>query len=597
MSLRNSILSKIYKNQQTIKPLTKFNLLFSSLSRVRRLQLIALLFLTIFAALAEVVSFGSIIPFLNVMINGVDVDNPIFRFFTDIFGSAVFLEGYFTILILILVVLAAIAAGIIRMALIYWQTKISFGIGIDLSYEMYKTMLTRPFDLHRQSNKNQMAASVVKKTDHIVDSVIMPIVYIGSSGLLGVLIISGLVLLAPIVTLTSFLAIGGFYVITSIICQRGVNSSSQIVNLEMGNMLQTVQEGLGSFREILFSRGQDYHSSVFKTNITNLRNAQAKLVLIGTLPRYLLEAFAISAVAFFVAYVTSFSSTNSFTDMLPILAALAMGFHKLLPVIHMVYHATTQIRGASDTLDDILRYMGSETFDRADINVLPFRKAIILRDASYDYGDKRKAVIREMNLRIPKGEKLVILGPSGCGKSTLADLLSGLIYPNKGIVEIDNTPLSIDNCVSWWDNISYVPQNVFLSDTSILKNIILGSDINNIDEKALEDAVKISLLDEILEGLPFGLETVVGDSGSALSGGQRQRVGLARALYKRAEVMILDEATNALDLKTEQKILKGIVNRKPSLTLVVITHRSEVLEIFDRVLNLEDQLNVSERVF
>lgn len=224
-----------------------------------------------------------------------------------------------------------------------------------------------------------------------------------------------------------------------------------------------------------------------------------------------------------------------------------------------------------------------------------FINSIQLKDISFKYPENQKWIFKNINFEIKKGDRIGLIGVTGSGKSTLVDIIMGLLTPSEGNIYIDGVQLAPQNLKIWQNLISHVPQNIYLSDTSIIENIAFGVDKNKIDYKlAIECAKKAKIYDSI-ESLPQKFDTIVGERGSKLSGGQRQRIGIARALYKNAKIIVFDEATNALDNATEKKVIDSINLIDKEITLIFIAHRLSTLDKCNKIIKVEEEKIILEK--
>ena len=220
------------------------------------------------------------------------------------------------------------------------------------------------------------------------------------------------------------------------------------------------------------------------------------------------------------------------------------------------------------------------------INKSDFKK-ILIKDLDFSYNNKKKLIFKNLNLEIPSNSNVCLIGKSGEGKSTFADLVMGLLEPDKGDILLDG--LSIKKFLPEWKaQIGYIPQNIYLNDDTIRKNIALGLEENEINEQRLNKVVQLAELNEFVEKLPDRLNTIVGEKGVNISGGQIQRIGIARALYPDPRLLILDEATSSLDTVTEKKIVTQINKLKEKYTIITITHKKEVAQMCDVILEVKD---------
>ena len=226
--------------------------------------------------------------------------------------------------------------------------------------------------------------------------------------------------------------------------------------------------------------------------------------------------------------------------------------------------------------------------DVAPVSPLPLIGSIRFDDVSFTYPDRNTPALEDIELVIPRGARVAIVGKTGSGKSTLVDLLMGLLEPSRGSITVDDVPLNSQTRRSWQRSVAHVPQSIFLADASIARNIAIGGRADPLDMDRIAEAARLAQLDEVLAGLPAGLETRVGERGVSLSGGQRQRLGLARAIYKDAPVLILDEATNALDHETELAVLKTLDDlRTRGRTIIMISHRESAVRDCDMLIRIE----------
>jgi ATP-binding cassette subfamily B protein len=224
----------------------------------------------------------------------------------------------------------------------------------------------------------------------------------------------------------------------------------------------------------------------------------------------------------------------------------------------------------------------------SNVKPLPFENEIALKDVSFRYDEQTSWVLRNLNLNIIKGSKIGIIGTTGCGKSTLLDVIMGLLDPTEGAIETDGQSINEGNLRGWQAHIAHVPQTIFLVDSSIEANIAFGVPKEKIDHYRIRMAARQAQIEGVIENLPDKYQTLVGERGARLSGGQRQRIGIARALYKKAKVIIFDEATSSLDMKTELAIVESIEALNPDITILIIAHRTSTLRNCSRIIELNN---------
>jgi ATP-binding cassette subfamily B protein len=275
---------------------------------------------------------------------------------------------------------------------------------------------------------------------------------------------------------------------------------------------------------------------------------------------------------------------------LPLLGAFALGAQRLLPLLQQVYQSWATLRGASKTVDHVLALL-EQPLPRHAIEQspppLPYYRDIELRDVGHRYNPGGPWVLRHISFRIPKGSRVGVKGTTGSGKSTLLDIVMGLLSPTTGQVLVDGAPVTPTNQRAWQAHIAHVPQSIYLADASVAENIAFGTPTAQIDLERVREAASRAQIAKTIEALPNGYDTLVGERGVQLSGGQRQRIGIARALYKRADVLVFDEATSALDTKTEAEVMGAIQTLDRELTIFLIAHRLSTLEGCDVTVDLK----------
>ena len=273
------------------------------------------------------------------------------------------------------------------------------------------------------------------------------------------------------------------------------------------------------------------------------------------------------------------------------MGAFALGTQRLLPQVQSIYGSWSGVSSAIGQLDDFLKLVERKNHKNIFKNISPlnFENKIELKNVSFKYKGTKNYIFQNINLNIYKGDIIGIIGSTGQGKSTLIDILMGLLEPIKGKLLVDKKNIyEKDNLTSWRKSISHVPQEFYISDNTIKENIALGEPLSEINIQKIKEVIDLTQLTSYLEKLPYGLDTIIGEKGSKLSGGQKQRIAIARSLYKNKQLLILDEATSAIDERTERKILKTIKNLSNNLTIILITHRKKSLSICNRILKLEN---------
>jgi ABC-type bacteriocin/lantibiotic exporter with double-glycine peptidase domain len=554
----------------------------------RKRQLAALSLFMIVASFAEVLSIGSVLPFLGVLtapekIFAHEIAQP-FIILLQI-KSAQDLLMPFTITFII----AAVFSGLARIALLWVQTRLSMAIGADFSVQVYERTLYQPYSLHVSRNSSEILAGV-RKAESLVQSIIQPVMIVISSLVILLAVIATLLVIQPTIALIAFLGFGLIYAVVVSITKRRVEHNSQIIAAQTGRVVKAIQEGLGGIRDVLIDSTQPVYSKQYKDAFLPMQAASASNQVVGGVPRFGVEALGMVLIAG-LAYVLAAASgvAGGATNAIPILGALALGAQRLLPVLQQIYNAYITMNGSQASTQDALDLLEQPMPEHAHAppaRPIAFNTSITLKDLGFRYTPHGPWVLQQLNLEIPKGSRVGFLGVTGSGKSTLLDLVMGLLTPTVGTILIDNTVIEPQNTRAWQAHISHVPQEIFLSDTCIAENIAFGVPPQRIELQRVKQAAQQAQIAQTIEGWRNGYDTLVGERGVRLSGGQRQRIGIARALYRRANVIIFDEATSALDNETEAAVMQAVETLGRDITILIIAHRLTTLRNCDCIVEL-----------
>jgi ATP-binding cassette subfamily B protein len=321
-----------------------------------------------------------------------------------------------------------------------------------------------------------------------------------------------------------------------------------------------------------------------------MRKSQANILFISQWPRYIVEGLGMALIALITFLLTK--QDGSLTDAIPFLGALALGAQRMLPIVQQAYASWTSIYGSHAQLRETLLLLDQRMPEHATEQAqtpLHFQRGVSLVGVDFQYSPAAPWIFRGLNLFIPKGSRVGVIGETGSGKSTMLDILMGLLVPKEGVLKVDDIVITEANRRCWQSAIAHVPQFIFLTDSSAAENIAFGITSDEINIDRVKEAAHRAQIAELIESWPEGYETKLGERGIKLSGGQRQRIGIARALYKRAEMIIFDEATSALDSQTEDAVMNAIRSLGNELTLIIIAHRLTTLNICDQVIEVGDQ--------
>ena len=543
----------------------------------------------IVTSFAEVVSIGAVLPFLGALtspekIFAHELAQPLIKLLQ--IPSARELLLPVTLIFIFFVILAALA----RITLLWFQTRLSMAIGTDLSLQAYERTLYQPYHVHASRNSSEILAGV-RKAEGLVYSLIQPLlVIVSSTTILGALI-AALLVIQPFVALTAFLGLGFIYVGIVSMTKRRIATNSYEISIQQGRVNKAIQEGLGGIRDVLIDGTQSIYSELYKESFTPMRAAQASNQVVGATPRFAVEALGMAVIATLAYFLTDSGESGGVNNAIPVLGALTIGAQRILPLLQQIYTSYIVVKGNQASSQDALVMLGQPMPEYAysgSVAPMSFQTALTIKDLSFRYAHDKPWVLRNLTLRIPKGTRVGFIGITGSGKSTLLDILMGLLTPTDGEVLVDNNSITQFNSRSWQVHISHVPQAIFLADTSIAENIAFSVPPDLIDLQRVKHAAGQAQIANTIEGWPDGYDTLVGERGVRLSGGQRQRIGIARALYKRANVIIFDEATSALDSETEAAVMESIDTLGRDITVMIIAHRITTLKKCDFIVKLAD---------
>lgn len=540
------------------------------------------------ASFAEMVSIGSVLPFLGALMAPERVfGNPLLQ---PIILSLNLGDPYQLLHVLtIFFIMAVISSAGLRVALLWAQTRLSFAIGSDFSIQIYKKTLYQPYPVHIARNSSQIITGISTKTNTVIYSFLLPALFVVSSSLILLAILIALIMIDPLVALGAFGGFGTLYGLIVFGSKKRLARNSGRISQESIQVIKALQEGLGGIRDVLIDGTQSTYCEIYRAADLALRKSQADTQIIAGAPRFLIESLGIVLIA-----ILSFSlavSDTGISSSIPILGALALGAQRLLPVLQQLYSNWTEIRGGQASLQDVLHLLDQKLPEHAEADlppvVMPFTESIKLRNVSFRYNGNAPWTLRKIDLEIPKGSRVGFVGATGSGKSTLIDIVMGLLQPNDGMLSVDGVPITMANNRSWQAHIAHVPQSIFLADSTVAENIAFGISREKIDYARVRLAARQAQIDHSIESWKDQYDTRVGERGVLLSGGQRQRIGIARALYKRANVIVLDEATSALDNETESAVMKAIDQIDKSVTVLIVAHRHTTLKNCDLILELK----------
>jgi ATP-binding cassette subfamily C protein len=464
--------------------------------------------------------------------------------------------------------------------LIYAKTKIIYNEQVRLGHRLFNAYMTSRYPFFLNRNSAELLRNVNNETALIISGVMLPLLRIFLDGFVLVMIVILLLAAEPVIALMAFAVLGSL----SFFFMRMTSKKSKAYGREALQhrrvMNEIVLEGISGIKDIIvlgrersFVRRYDF--SAVRTAVT-LRYLQ----MVSQLPKPFMETVAVAGMLL-IACLMLFLLKRDVSALLPVLTLFAVATLRMLPVLRTVVSAYSDIRYNVYAIDPVYNdlKLSEKTADEkikkekeAVPNPYPFTAQISFQNVSYRYPQGNVWALRDTCLGIPKGSVIGLVGPSGAGKTTLVDILLGLLEPQEGRVLVDGQNIFAD-VRRWQANLGYIPQFIHLSDDTIRRNIAFGLPDDEINETQVGQALRAAQLEALIDELPKGLDTVVGERGMRLSGGERQRIGIARALYNNPQVLIMDEATSALDNITERNVISALEKLRGDRTIIIIAHR------------------------
>lgn len=561
-----------------------FQKLLFLLSGKDKKSAVFLLFLLIIGMILEMFSLGLVIPMI-VAITRIETitSNVYLAGILKSLGNPSQVE--IIIFVLISIVVVYVLKTCFLLFLVWRQYIFSQSISMNLSRRLFDGYLNHSYTFHLQRNSSELYRNVLGEVD-LFTSVTQAILLLQTnlSVFLGVFL--SILLIEPIGALFIF----GFILLFGLLYLKIIKKS--IVGWGIKRQMHDVErsrhlmQGLGGVKDIKILGREKHFLSLFEYHNKSSFDIGVKVNVLQQAPRLLLELIAIFALSIFL-FVAIFRGLELYL-IIPVIGVFVAAAFRLIPAIGSVMSGFQTLRFANPVINLMYREINSfrHEISEGTPTTISFEEEIVVDNVSFKYESADSSLFKNINVKIQKNTTVGLIGESGAGKSTLVDIILGLLKPDNGHIKVDGVKIQ-DQCREWQNIIGYVPQNIYLIDDTIAKNIAFGFETDQIDREALQRAIDISQLNSFVNDQPDGIESIVGERGVRISGGQRQRIGIARALYHNPSVLVLDEATSALDIDTEKWVMEAINNLQHDKTIIIITHRLSTVERCDEVYKLD----------
>ena len=530
---------------------------------------------------------GAVIPFIQILIDPDHVTN------LPVIGDMSYLQA------VSLCAGVLIAAFWVKNVTAFWvvkkQAQFLSGVVAKVQKRLFKRYIYSPYETHVKRNSSTLISNINVETNILANQVISKFGTVLNESITSGVVFVALLFISPVFTLL----VVGVIVITGHQFMARLRHQSRYYSRQRGQhnrqLAQTVVQSLGGIKESKIYQKEPFFQQQVDHHADGLAKAGVFSQIFQQAPRFLIEAVAITVVlATMIGFVLAGYTGQ---QLLVLMSVFGVASVQLLPSMNRLMQGLTSIRYGQAALDNIYQEIKHYDAYQADIeqqhksrdtSVAPvvFNKAIELTDVTFSYGDE--VILQQVHLTIPKGKKVALVGPSGAGKTTLVDVILGVLAPSGGTMTVDGTTITNDNIGQWQRHFGYIPQVIYLYDCSLRQNIAFGLSASEIDDDQVWDCLKqAALLDFVQQDCPDGLDTLVGENGIRLSGGQRQRIGIARALYHNPDILVMDEATAALDNQTEKHVTQALSQVAKERTIITIAHRLTTIENYDIIYVME----------
>lgn len=579
---------------QTLK---KLLLLFS---KQERKQAFILLLMITFMALLDVIGVASILPFMATLTNPSIIET---NFILNKMYQISFLFGVennqeFLFFLGFLVLLLLIISLVFKALTTYVQIRFVEFSEYNLAKRLIENYLGQPYSWFLNRNSAELGKNIILEVNAVIANGFGPLIDIIAKGLVTIALITLLLIADPKLTLIVGLSLTGAYGIIFYFLRNYINILGDKRLKSDEQRFIAVSEAFGAAKEIKIGGLEKIYVKLFSNAAKIFATTVSAVKVLAQLPRFILEAIAFGGILLIILYMMS--QAGNFNDTLPVLSLYVFAGYRLMPALQQIYASFTRLTFVGPALnklhDDMQRLESSD--DANNLDDISFNKEITLNNIHYNYPNSSRKSLENINLVIPAKSKIGLVGTTGSGKTTTVDIILGLLEAQKGSLKVDGKIITKQNSRAWQKLIGYVPQQIYLSDDTVLANIAFGKEPDHVNYELVEKASKIANLHKfVINELPKKYHTIVGERGVRLSGGQRQRIGIARALYNNPKLLILDEATSALDNSTEKIVMEAVNKLSSDITIIIIAHRLNTVKNCNIIFKLEQGKLVEKGTF
>ena len=555
---------------------------------------VTLLLMIMFMSLIDMIGVASILPFIAVLTNPEIIETNTFLNKIYIISNSFGIKNYehFFILLGLVVLIFLVLSLIFRAVTFYLQSRFVQIREYTIGKKLIEKYLNQPYEWFLNRNSADFGKTILSEVNQIVIFGINPLFELISKSIVALFLLILLVIVDAKLALIVGFVLGGTYGLIFYFVKNYLDRIGEMRLIKNNLRFTSVIEAFRAIKEVKLHGLESSFIRRFSSPAESFAIISASSIVIGNIPKFIIELIAFGGILLVILYMMI--QTGNFSDSLPIISLYAFAGYRLMPALQQIYSSLTGITFVGPSLSKI--YDDLKNFPRIDVNTnananhqnLKFNKILTLENIKYEYPNSSKLILNNINLKINAKSIVGFIGATGSGKTTIVDIILGLLEAQNGSLIVDGDVISKKNLRSWQKLIGYVPQQIYLADSSIASNIAFGQENENIKLELVKRASKIANLHRfVIEELPNQYQTKIGENGVRLSGGQRQRIGIARALYHNPKLLVFDEATSALDNQTEQAVMEAVNNLNKDITIILIAHRLNTLKECDVIYKVE----------
>ncbi len=548
------------------------------------------------SSITGIAGIASVIPFISVLSDPEKIfSNQTYRQIYDYLGfqdarSFVLLSG--GVLLFTLSIANIFSAGAA-----WYNIHTAKSISLNLSRGMFKTYLNKDYSFFLKRNSSDLVKNLFSEATLAVTRVIQPFIDMISKSLFIIFIMIFLAAITPSVVYISIGVLAALSLLLYMLIRKRLKSSGLRAVEANRERFFTAGETFGAIREIKLSGNENFFIDKFTQSELRFEKEYAALTAMSRIPKFAIEVIAFGGVL--GAALSLYAAGGGISGTLPFMALYAFAGYRMLPAVQQILGDLAGIRGSAPSIEVLYRelhgYNNKITLTDNSRDLIPFSRSIRLEGISFSYEGETRSALSDINIEIKLNETIGFVGPTGCGKTTLINIIAGLLRPERGRIITDGVDIDSSNISAWRKKIGCVPQQIFLLDDTVTRNIAFGINDSDIDiDRVMLAAKTANIHDLIISRFSKGYETIVGERGARISGGERQRLAIARALYPDPELLIFDEATSALDSETESAVMDAIDALAGKKTIIIVAHRLTTLKKCSGIYNIHEGRIVSK---